>query len=120
MKSSHILLLLFISFCLTSCYKDPVTKGIITVYDEQGNTVSGVEVRLSQENIPGIDQTYIESIQITDFSGKSEHVLEKEAIMNIDAVLYLGETMDTLYYGQSTIRLVYGNTINKNVQLFTY
>ena len=120
MKSSHILLLLFILFCLTSCYKDPVTKGIITVYDEQGNTVSCVEVRLSQENIPGIDQTYIESIQITDFSGKSEHVLEKEAIMNIDAVLYLGETMDTLYYGQSTIRLVYGNTINKNVQLFTY
>lgn len=120
MKSSHFLLLLFISFCLTSCYKDPLTKGIITAYDEQGNTVSGVEVRLSQENIPGVDQTYVENIQITDFSGRSEHILEKEAIMNIDAVLFNGNTMDTLYYGQSTIRFVYGKTINKNVQLFTY
>ena len=120
MKSSHFLLLMFASFCLTSCYKDPLTKGIITVYDEQGNTVSGVEVRLSQENIVGIEQTNIESTQISDANGRSEHILEKEAIMNIDAVLFDGNTKDTLYYGQSAIRLSFGNTINKNVQLLTY
>ena len=57
MKSSHFLLLLLVSFYLSSCYKEPLTKGVITIYDEQGNTVSGVEVRLSQENIVGIEQS---------------------------------------------------------------
>lgn len=119
MKSSHFLLLL-LSFYLSSCYKEPLTKGVITVYDEQGNTVSGVEVRLSQENIIGIEQTNIESTQFSDASGRSEHVLENEAVMNVDAVLYDGNNLDTLYYGQSAIRLTFGKTINKNVQLLTY
>lgn len=120
MKSSHFLLLLLVSFYLSSCYKEPLTKGVITVYDEQGNTVSGVEVRLSQENIIGIEQTNIESTQFSDASGRSEHVLENEAVMNVDAVLYDGNNLDTLYYGQSAIRLTFGKTINKNVQLLTY
>ena len=120
MKSSHFLLLLLVSFYLSSCYKEPLTKGIITVYNEQGNTVSGVEVRLSQENFVGIEQTYVESIQFSDANGRSEHVLENEAVMNVDAVLYDANTSDTLYYGQSVIRLTYGSTINKNVQILTY
>ena len=120
MKSKRLLLILMLSFGLSSCYKDPLTKGIITVYDEQGNTVSGVEVRLSQENYVGVEQTYVESIQFSDENGQSEHVLENEAIMNIDAVLLSVNNTDTLYYGQSAIRLIYGKTINKNVQLLSY
>jgi hypothetical protein len=120
MKSNRFLLLILLSFSLTSCYKEPLTKGIITVFDEQGNTVSNVEVRLSQEDYSGVEQTYIENTQYSDERGQSEHVLENEAIMNIDAVLYDANNLDTLYYGPSTIRLVYGKTIYKNVQLLPF
>lgn len=120
MKSNRFLLLILLSFSLTSCYKEPLTKGIITVFDEQGNTVSNVEVRLSQEDYSGVEQTYIENTQHSDERGQSEHVLENEAIMNIDAVLFDANNLDTLYYGPSTIRLVYGKTIYKNVQLLPF
>lgn len=118
MKRTFLLPLLFFALLFSSCYKEPITKGVITVYDPDGNTKAGVNVRLTQEDIPGINQTYVVSEQTTDENGQSEHLLEKEAVMNIDAVFVSG--LDTLYYGQSTIRFIYGKTINKNVQLLAY
>ena len=37
---------------MSSCYEEPLTKGIITVYDSEGNTVR-VVVKLYQEEIVG-------------------------------------------------------------------
>lgn len=119
MKTTYLLAFLFTVFLFSSCFKDPITKGVITVYDEDGNTVSGVQVKLSQENIPGLEQTFITSNQISDAAGQSEHILEAEAIMNIDAVL-LATNSDTLSYGQSAIRFIYGKTVYKDVQLINY
>ena len=54
MKRS-IYLLLVGMFLLCSCYEEPLTKGVITVYDSNGNTIEGVEVTLSQEDMgPGL------------------------------------------------------------------
>ena len=97
MKSNRFLLLILLSFSLTSCYKEPLTKGIITVFDEQGNTVSNVEVRLSQEDYSGVEQTYIENTQYSDERGQSEHVLENEAIMNIDGTINIIANIDLIF-----------------------
>lgn len=118
MKRS-IYLLLGVIFLLSSCYEEPLTKGIIAVYDRHGNAMPDVVVTLSQEDLGvGVNQTNVVSIQTSDSQGQTEHVVEAEAIMNIDAVLYLG--VDTLLYGHSAIRLEHGKTVKKNVEIIEY
>ena len=69
MKRSIYLLLVGV-FLLCSCYEEPLTKGVITVYDSNGNTIEGVEVTLSQEDMgPGVTQTNIVDIQTSDYKG---------------------------------------------------
>ncbi len=66
MKRS-IYLLLGVVFLINSCSEEPLTKGVITVYDSSGNTVEGVEVKLSQEDMgPGVTQTNIVDIQTSE------------------------------------------------------
>ena len=121
MKRSCFLFVLALFLMLTSCQKETFTKGVITVYDKDGNTVSGAVVTLSQQDLgPGVSQTNIISIHTSDSYGQTEHVLEKEAIMNVDAVLYAETNTDTLLYGQTTIRLTEGKTIHKNVEITVY
>ena len=116
MKRSCFLFVLALFLGLTACHKESLTKGIITVYDKDGNTISGVVVTLSQEDLgPGVSQTNIVSVHTSDAHGQTEHVLEMEAIMNVDAVLYADT--DTLLYGQTVIRLVHGKTINEKVEI---
>ena len=87
MKRS-IYLILGVTLLLSSCYDDPLTKGVITVFDSSGNTVEGAQVTLSQENMgPGVTQTNIVDIQISDYKGQTEHILEMESLMNVEAVL---------------------------------
>jgi len=117
MKISQLLLLLVISISISSCYKEPLTKGIITVYDNQGNTVSNATVTLSQKDIVGVNQTYVVSTLLSDYKGQTEHVLELEALMNVTAYT-LSSTNDTLLFGQSVIRLTRGKTIYKDVEVF--
>lgn len=106
-------------FLLSACYEEPLTKGIVTVYDRDGNTVPGAIVTLSQEDLGvGVNQTNVVSIQTSDSKGQTEHVLELEAIMNVDAVLYL--ELDTFLYGHSVIRLEHGKTVHKNVEVVIY
>lgn len=105
-------------FLLSACYEEPLTKGIITVYDSEGNTVQGVEVTLTQEQVPGAAQTNVVDIQTSDYKGQTEHVLELEAIMNVDAILKANQ--DTLMYGQTVIRFTHGKTVYKNVEVVTY
>ena len=121
MKISRLLILFITLFSLTSCDEEPPTKGIVTVYDREGNTVSGVTVKLSQENIIGVTQTNVVSTLVSDYNGQTEHILELEALMNIEAYSLSGtntETADTLLYGTSDIRLTMGKTIYKDVEVF--
>ena len=54
MKISKVLIPLLLVFSFISCSEEPITKGVITVYDMDGNTVSGATVVLSQEEITGV------------------------------------------------------------------
>ena len=119
MKRS-IYLLLGVIFLLGSCYEEPLTKGVITVYDSSGNTVEGVEVILSQEDMgPGVIQTNIVDIQTSDYKGQTEHILEMESIMNVTAVL-LGSASDTVLSGQTIIRFIQGEVVYKDVEVIAY
>jgi hypothetical protein len=118
MKISRLLIVFITLFSLSSCYEEPLTKGIITVYDMEGNTVSGATVKLYQEDIVGVTQTDVVSTLVSDFNGQTEHVLELEALMNVEAyTLTDAESADTLLYGTTVIRLTRGKTIYKNIEL---
>ncbi|MGC6471000.1 MAG: hypothetical protein ACON4E_07005 [Flavobacteriales bacterium] len=116
MKIRQPLFLLLLSLLFISCYKEPPTKGIITVYDNQGNTVSNATVTLSQEEIVGVTQTNVVSALVSDQNGQTEHVFELEALMNVTAFT-LSSSNDTLLYGESVIRLTRGKTIYKDIEI---
>ena len=118
MKISRTLIVIITLFCMSSCYDEPLTKGIITVYDSEGNTVNGAIVKLYQEDIVGVTQTNVVSTLVSDFNGQTEHVLELEALMNVEAYTLTESTSaDTLLYGTTVIRLMRGKTIYKNIEI---
>lgn len=116
MKISKVLIPLLFVFTFISCSEDSITKGVITVYDMDGNTVSGATVIVSQEEIAGVTQTNVVSALVSDFNGQTEHILELEAIMNVKAFT-LSSSNDTVLLGQSVIRFVYGKTIYKDIEI---
>ncbi len=119
MKRSIYLLLVGV-FLLCSCYEEPLTKGVITVYDSNGNTIEGVEVTLSQEDMgPGVTQTNIVDIQTSDYKGQTEHILEMESIMNVTALL-IESSNDTILFGQTVIRFIQGEVVYKDVEVIAY
>ena len=118
MKISRLLIVIITLFYMSSCYEEPLTKGIITVYDTDGNPVSGALVKLYQEDIVGVTQTNVVSTLVSDFNGQTEHVLELEALMNVEAYTLSESTSDdTLLYGTTVIRLMRGKTIYKNIEI---
>lgn len=118
MKISRLLIVIITLFHMSSCYEEPLTKGIITVYDSEGNTVSGAIVKLYQEDIVGVTQTNVVSSLVSDFNGQTEHVLELEALMNVEAYTFSeSASADTLLYGATVIRLMRGKTIYKNIEI---
>ena len=118
MKISRLLIIIITLFSVSSCYEEPLTKGIITVYDSEGNTVSGAIVKLYQEDIVGVSQSNVVSTLVSDFNGQTEHVLELEALMNVEAyTLSESASADTLLYGITVIRLMRGKTIYKNIEI---
>ena len=116
MNISKVLIPLLLVFTFISCSEEPITKGVITVYDMDGNTVSGATVVLSQEEITGVTQTNVVSTLVSDFNGQTEHILELEALMNVTAFT-LSSSNDTVLLGQSVIRFVYGKTIYKDIEI---
>lgn len=119
MKRS-IFLILAVAFLVSSCYEDPLTKGVITVFDSSGNTIEGAQVTLSQEDMgPGVTQTNIVDIQISDYKGQTEHILEMESIMNVEAVL-LGSANDTILFGRTVIRFIQGEVVYKDVEIVAF
>ncbi len=119
MKISKLLIFLFIMLSGVSCFKEPQTKGIITVFDKDGNTVVGATVSLFQEDIVGVSQTNIVSTMVSDFNGQTEHIFELEAIMNVEAYT-LSPSFDTILFGTSVIRLTNGKTIHKSIEVLPY
>lgn len=118
MKISRLLIVIITLFSMSSCYKEPLTKGIITVYDSEGNNVSGAIVKLYQEDIVGVTQTNVVSTLVSDFNGQTEHVLELEALMSVEAyTLSESSSSDTLLYGTTVVRLMRGKTIYKNIEI---
>lgn len=110
---------LLISFLISSCSEEPLTKGVITVYDINGFPVSGVEVLLTQKEMgPGITQTDVQDRQISDYKGQTEHVLPMESLMNVYATQKQGN--DTLTYGASRIRFSQGKTVYKDIEILPY
>lgn len=120
MKISRLLIVFITLFSLSSCYEEPLTKGIITVYDMEGNTVTGSTVKLYQEDIVGVTQTNVVSTLVSDYNGQTEHIIELEALMNIEAYTLTdseSSSADTVLYGTSVIRLTRGKTIYKNIEI---
>ena len=117
MKISRLLIVIITLFSMSSCYEEPLTNGIINVYDSEGNTVSGAVVKLYQEEIVGVTQTNVVSTLVSDFNGQTEHIFELEALMNIEAYTISESLSDTLLYGTSVIRLMRGKSIYKNVEV---
>ena len=65
---------------------------------QSGNSVVGAIVKLFQEEIVGVSQTNVISTLVSDFNGQTEHILELEALMNVEAYT-LSESSDTILYG---------------------
>ena len=118
MKISSILIFAFLLTALSSCSDDPVATGVITVYNDEGLIVVGAKVVLTQEEILGVSQTNIVSTQFTDSKGQTEHVLDREAVMNVTSTYVSGN--DTLYFGESVIALVLGKTVAKNIEILPF
>ena len=118
MRISRLLIVIISLFYMSSCTKETLTKGVITVYDSEGNNVSGAIVKLFQEEIVGVTQTNVVSSSMSDFNGQTEHIIELEALMNVEAyTLSESASADTLLYGASVIRLMRGKTIYKNIEI---
>ena len=118
-KKSSMAVCLLISFFISSCSEEPLTKGVITVYDINGSPVSGVEVLLTQKEMgPGITQTDVQDRQISDYKGQTEHIVPMESLMNVYATQKQGN--DTLLYGASRIRLTQGKTVYKDIEILPY
>ena len=118
MKISRLLIVFITIISMSSCYEEPLTKGIINVYDSEGNSISGAIVKLYQEDIVGVTQTNVVSTLVSDFNGQTEHVLELEALMNVEAyTLSDSAAVDTVLYGTTVIRLMRGKTIYKNIEI---
>ena len=112
-----IFTILFFCLVAASCQKEEPTKAIITVYNNSGDRVVGAVVTLSQEQLgPGVNQTNLTSTQTSDYNGETEHVLELEAIMNVDAVLY-NNSGNILQTGATVVRFVKGKTVRKDVEI---
>ena len=108
----------FAIFALTlnSCKKPEDTKAIITVIDVNGDVVVGATVRLHQDGLisPSGQYSEVSDEQNTDNSGKTEHVFEHEAILNIEVSKWVGNNELT---GNNVIRLLKYKTVSKTIEI---
>jgi hypothetical protein len=116
LKSVLISMLAIFSLSLNSCKKPPDTMAIITVIDINGDVVEGAKVRLHQDGqiSPGGHYSEVSDEKTTDSSGKTEHVFEHEAILNVDASIWIGTNELT---GTNVVRLLKNKTVSKTVEI---
>ena len=113
-----LFLLATIAFMTTfsACKKEADTKAIITVVDINGDVVKDARVKLHQDG--QISQAGSSSIifdeQWTDASGKTEHVFEHEAILNVEVNKWVGTNE---LKGSNVIRLLKNKTVSKTIEI---
>ena len=115
-KSFLIVAFAFFTTSLNSCKKSEDTKAIITVIDVNGGVVAGATVRLHQDGLisPSGQYSEVSDEQNTDNSGKTEHVFEHEAILNIEVSKWVGNNELT---GNNVIRLLKHKTVSKTIEI---
>ena len=115
-KSFLIVVFSFFATSLSSCKKPEDTKAIITVIDVNGDVVVGATVRLHQDGLisPSGQYSEVSDEQNTDNSGKTEHVFEHEAILNIEVSKWVGNNELT---GNNVIRLLKHKTVSKTIEI---
>ena len=115
-KSFLIVAFAFFAISLSSCKKPEDTKAIITVIDVNGGVVVGATVRMHQDGLisPSGQYSEVSDEQNTDNSGKTEHVFEHEAILNVDVVKPLVGNDLT---GSNVIRLLKHKTVSKTIEI---
>mgnify|MGYP001203159708 FL=1 len=115
-KSFLIIAFTFFAISLNSCKKPEDTKAIITVIDVNGGVVVGATVRLHQDGLisPSGQYSEVSDEQNTDNSGKTEHVFEHEAILNVDVSQWVGTNKLT---GNNVIRLLKHKTVSKTIEI---
>ena len=115
-KSFFIVVFFFFATSLSSCKKPEDTKVIITVKDVNGDPVEGATVRLHQDGLisPSGQYSEVSDEQNTDNSGKTEHVFEYEAILNIEVSKWVGNNELT---GNNVIRLLKHKTVSKTIEI---
>ena len=116
LKSVLISLFAIFSLSLNSCKKPPDTTAIITVIDINGDVVEGARVRLHQDGLisPAGQYSEVFNEQWTDSSGRTEHVFEHEAILNVDVSVWIGTNELT---GTNVVRLLKNKTVSKTVEI---
>lgn len=115
-KSFLIVAFALFTISLSSCKKPEDTKAIITVIDVNGGVVVGATVRLHQDGLisPSGQYSEVSDEQNTDNSGKTEHVFEHEAILNIDVSKWVGTNELT---GSNVIRLLKHKTVSRTIEI---
>ena len=115
-KSGLIGAFAIFALTLNSCKKPEDTKAIITVIDVNGDVVVGATVRLHQDGLisPSGQYSEVSDEQNTDNSGKTEHVFEHEAILNIEVSKWVGNNELT---GNNVIRLLKYKTVSKTIEI---
>ncbi|MBC8265360.1 MAG: hypothetical protein H8E84_00155 [Flavobacteriales bacterium] len=101
---------------LNSCKKPADTIAIITVVDVNGDIVQDARVRLHQDGQISMAGQYsiISDEQWTDYSGKTEHVFEHEAILNVEVSKWVGTNE---LKGNNVIRLLKNKTVSKTIEI---
>ena len=112
------LVFLLTAITFNSCQKAKDTIGVIIVKDSSGNTVSGAQVVLHQDDAispqgnttnPGLRKT-----DQTDVNGRAEFTYELEAIFQVDVEKVDG---NNIYTGSNMIRLLKEKTVTQIVEI---
>ena len=116
LKSILISVFAIFILSLNSCKKPADTMAIITVIDINGDVVEGAKVKLHQDGriSPGGQYSEVSDEKTTDSSGKTEHVFEHEAILNVDVSIWIGTNELT---GTNVVRLLKNKTVSKTVEI---
>ena len=115
-KSALIGSFIIFAISLNSCKKAEDTKAINTVVDIYGTVVKDAKVRLHQDGqiSQAGDTSIVSNVQWTDGSGQTEHIIEHEAILNIDVSKWVGTNELT---GSNVIRLLKHKTVSKTIEI---
>ena len=108
----------FFTISLSSCQKAKDTIGVIIVKNTNGNTVSGAEVTLHQDDAishqGSATNPDLKKTDVTDENGRAEFTYELEAILQVEVEKIDG---NYIYTGSNVIRLLKEKTVTVVVEI---